>query len=114
MIGGLAAVLQGSPVFTQDVDICPDRSHENLVRLSRALSSVEARIRTDEVPDGLPFANGPWPPNSHFPSTAVCSRQLVGLFRGWMVRRSGIFRPLSELAQLKTKMSIRNPCPRIH
>jgi hypothetical protein len=32
VIGGLAAVLQGSPLFTQDVDICPARDRENLER----------------------------------------------------------------------------------
>jgi hypothetical protein len=51
VIGGLAAVLQGSPVFTQDVDICPARDGENLVRLARALRSVGARIRTDDAPE---------------------------------------------------------------
>ena len=34
VIGGLAAVLQGSPVFTQDVDICPARDRDNLERLA--------------------------------------------------------------------------------
>jgi hypothetical protein len=56
VIGGLAAVLQGSPVFTQDVDICPARDRDNLERLARALASVQARIRTADAPDGLPFA----------------------------------------------------------
>jgi len=59
VIGGLAAVLQGSPVFTQDVDICPARDRENLERLARALRSLTARIRTDDVPEGFPFACDP-------------------------------------------------------
>ncbi len=59
VIGGLAAVLQGSPVFTEDVDICPDRDRENLARLARALRNVAARIRTEDAPDGLPFACDP-------------------------------------------------------
>lgn len=56
VIGGLAAVLRGSPVLTQDIDICPARDEENLERLARALRSVGARIRTESVPEGLPFA----------------------------------------------------------
>src|SRR5437667_11954461 len=56
VIGGLAAVLQGSPIFTQDVDICPARDRDNLVRLAQALESIGARIRTEDAPDGLPFA----------------------------------------------------------
>lgn len=59
VIGGLAAVLQGSPVFTQDVDICPARDRENLERLARALRSIGARIRTEGAPEGLPFACDP-------------------------------------------------------
>lgn len=56
VIGGLAAALHGSPVFTQDVDICPARDPENLERLASALRSIGARIRSEDVPDGLPFA----------------------------------------------------------
>jgi hypothetical protein len=59
VIGGLAAVLQGSPLFTQDVDICPARDRENLERLSRALRSIGAKIRTEDTPEGLPFACDP-------------------------------------------------------
>jgi hypothetical protein len=56
VIGGLAAVLRGSPVLTQDLDICPAGDRENLERLARALRSLSAKIRTESVPDGLPFA----------------------------------------------------------
>ena len=56
VIGGLAAVLRGSPVLTQDLDICPASDPENLQCLARALRVLAARIRTDGVPDGLPFA----------------------------------------------------------
>jgi hypothetical protein len=56
LIGGLAAVLRGSPLRTSDMDICPKRSPENLTRLAAALREVDARIRTEGVPDGLPFA----------------------------------------------------------
>jgi hypothetical protein len=59
VIGGLAAVLHGSPLLTQDVDICPANDAENLKRLAKALKSIGAKIRTDDVPDGLPFACDP-------------------------------------------------------
>ncbi len=36
--------------------MCPARDRDNLERLARALRSIDARIRTEDVPDGLPFA----------------------------------------------------------
>jgi hypothetical protein len=56
LIGGLAAILHGSPTFTNDADICPRQTRENLERLAAALCDMGARIRTDAEPDGLPFA----------------------------------------------------------
>ncbi|HEX4517331.1 MAG TPA: hypothetical protein VH054_27485 [Polyangiaceae bacterium] len=56
LIGGLAAALHGSPVTTQDADICPERNAENLARLAAALRELHARIRAEGVEDGLPFA----------------------------------------------------------
>ena len=55
LIGGLAAVLHGSPLLTVDADICPARDPDNLVRLAAALGELHARIRTPDTPDGLPF-----------------------------------------------------------
>jgi hypothetical protein len=56
LIGGLAAVLHGSPAMTNDADICPEPSLDNLRRLAAALRDMKARIRSEEVPDGLKFA----------------------------------------------------------
>ena len=56
LIGGLAATLHGSPITTQDADICPAKEPENLERLSTALRELHARIRTEGVDGGLPFA----------------------------------------------------------
>ncbi len=56
LIGGLAAILHGSPTFTNDADICPNKTRENLERLASALRNMHARIRTDAEPDGLAFA----------------------------------------------------------
>jgi hypothetical protein len=56
LIGGLAATLHGSTARTADSDICPEKSPENMERLATALSELHARIRTEGVEGGLPFA----------------------------------------------------------
>jgi hypothetical protein len=56
VIGALAAQLHGAPIpRTRDIDITPAATDENLQRLSAALHELSARIRTVEVPEGLPF-----------------------------------------------------------
>ena len=55
LIGGLAAVLHGSPLPTIDADICPLRDEENLRRLAAALEELDARVRTAETAGGVPF-----------------------------------------------------------
>lgn len=45
LVGGLAAVAQGAPVTTMDVDIVHKRSSENLSRLFRFLKSIDAIYR---------------------------------------------------------------------
>ncbi len=45
VIGGVAASLRGSPLLTVDLDICPDRSPDNLLRLEAALRGLAARRR---------------------------------------------------------------------
>lgn len=55
LIGGMAAVLHGDVGVTVDVDVVPNRSDDNLVSLASALRDLEARIRTEDEPEGLPF-----------------------------------------------------------
>lgn len=55
LIGGLAAVLHGSPLPTLDADICPSRDAGNLSRLASALDELDARIRSADTPEGVPF-----------------------------------------------------------
>lgn len=55
IIGGLAAAVQGSPFVTTDVDVTPRRARKNFERLSAALKELDAKIRTETVPEGLPF-----------------------------------------------------------
>lgn len=56
LIGGLAAVYYGSPFPTEDADITPESGPDNLIRLATALREINARIRTEAEPQGLPFA----------------------------------------------------------
>jgi predicted nucleotidyltransferase len=45
LVGGLAAVIQGAPVTTMDVDIVHNQSSENIARLLAFLKSVRAVYR---------------------------------------------------------------------
>jgi hypothetical protein len=53
LIGGLAAITHGSPLVTQDVDICHARGDDDLDRLAAALTEVHATLRGADP--GLPF-----------------------------------------------------------
>lgn len=57
LIGGFAAVIHGSPYVTTDIDVVPERSPENLARLSEALSAMNARVWTGTEPAGIPFSH---------------------------------------------------------
>jgi len=56
VIGGMAAFLQGSPLPTEDVDVVPERTTNNLTRLSKALRALDARVRNGDE-DPLPFSH---------------------------------------------------------
>jgi hypothetical protein len=45
LVGGLAAVAQGAPITTFDVDIVPRRTPENIERLLQLLAGLGARYR---------------------------------------------------------------------
>jgi len=65
VVGGFAAVVRGSSLPTRDIDIVPSRVPENLDRLARALTRMNAAIRIpgDSVPtriDGAFLANMPF------------------------------------------------------
>ena len=53
LIGGVAAAIHGSPYVTYDVDVCYDRSRENVERLARALAPLHPTLRG--APRDLPF-----------------------------------------------------------
>ncbi len=47
VVGGIATVMHGSTLSTQDIDLVPDQSDNNLAALARALQRLNVRIRTD-------------------------------------------------------------------
>lgn len=55
LIGGLGAALHGSPALTNDADVVPATDAKNLERLSAALRELDARIRSEDAPAGIPF-----------------------------------------------------------
>lgn len=55
LVGGMAAVLHGSPVVTSDADIMPSRTTDNLTHLGQALRDLDALIRSSSEPRGIPF-----------------------------------------------------------
>ena len=57
MIGGIAAVLWGSPRNTFDLDVCPATDRGNLEALAKALVELEARLRGIE--EDVPFSPDP-------------------------------------------------------
>ena len=57
LIGGMAALVYGSPFLTQDVDVVPEGTPDNWDRLSAALDELGAKIRADGHEHGLPFGH---------------------------------------------------------
>jgi hypothetical protein len=50
VLGGFAAIIHGSPLPTEDIDVIPSRSGANLERLATALTRLGAKIRTGDEP----------------------------------------------------------------
>lgn len=55
VIGGYAGELLGAPLITNDLDVCYDRSPDNLERLAAALVQMHAKLRVANVEEDLPF-----------------------------------------------------------
>lgn len=49
VVGGVAAILEGAPITTLDLDVVYERSPENLERLLEVLESVEANTAIPRV-----------------------------------------------------------------
>ena len=69
LVGGLAAVVQGAPVTTMDVDIVHSRSSENISKLLQFLKSIDAIYRR---PDDKIIA----PKEEDFSGHTLCSTRL--------------------------------------
>jgi uncharacterized nucleotidyltransferase DUF6036 len=54
VVGGIAAVLWGSPRNTFDLDVCPAIDQGNLEALAKALIELEARLR--DIEEDVPFS----------------------------------------------------------
>ena len=50
VVGGFAAIMHGSPLPTEDIDVIPSRDTENIERLAFALQRMDAKIRTGDEP----------------------------------------------------------------
>ncbi|HTY64367.1 MAG TPA: nucleotidyltransferase [Acidobacteriota bacterium] len=57
LVGGMACVIHGSQIVTQDVDVCAPLTQENLPRLLAALAGIHARFRM--TPDLHPLPDDP-------------------------------------------------------
>ena len=53
LVGGVAARLHGSPTLTEDIDITPEQTAENLTRLAEALADLDARLAVPDEPEGI-------------------------------------------------------------
>lgn len=54
LVGGMAAVLHGTPLPTEDVDVTPEPSSGNLARLAVALEQLGAQWRVQGLAEGFP------------------------------------------------------------
>jgi hypothetical protein len=55
VIGGIAARIHGWPRATRDLDVTPQTTPENLVRLSAALVDLGAKLRVTGIEEGVSF-----------------------------------------------------------
>lgn len=55
VIGGLAGEFLGAPIATNDIDICYERTADNMDRLAAALRTLHASLRVAGVEEDLPF-----------------------------------------------------------
>lgn len=55
VIGGYAASILGTQIMTADLDVCYERTTENMTRLAAALNDLHAKLRVAGVDEDLPF-----------------------------------------------------------
>jgi len=57
LIGGVAGTVHGSPLITEDIDLCAPLDQDNLARILAALKGLNPRFRMR--PDKLPVPDDP-------------------------------------------------------
>lgn len=55
LIGGYASAVLGAPIVTNDLDVCYERSSDNMDRLAEALLELQATPRVAGADEELPF-----------------------------------------------------------
>jgi hypothetical protein len=75
LVGGLAAVLQGAPIVTGDLDIVHRRTPENVAKLLSALGELEAVYRIDRLKPTAAHLSGP---GHALLSTKFCDLDVLG------------------------------------
>jgi hypothetical protein len=78
LVGGMAAVLNGAPVHTYDVDIVPARNEENIAKLLRVLDSIDAIYRIQPARRLKPDASHLRSPGHHNLITSLCALDVLG------------------------------------
>ena len=82
LVGGLAAVVQGAPITTLDVDIVHARTEENVDRLLAFLASVGARYRNRPGPPLPPSRNALLGPGHSLFMTDLGPLDVLGAIEG--------------------------------
>ncbi|HVN87336.1 MAG TPA: hypothetical protein VMW17_21080 [Candidatus Binatia bacterium] len=77
LVGGVAAVVEGAPIATFDLDVVPDRDARNIDRLEEALSALRAHYR--ERPDLGPTAEALRGPGHHLLMTRHGPLDVLGV-----------------------------------
>ncbi len=78
IVGGIAAVLNGAPVNTFDLDIVPSRSSDNIARLALVLEGFDAIYRMQPERRLKPTADLLSSPGYHNLSTKCGSLDVLG------------------------------------
>lgn len=78
VVGGVAAVAQGAPVTTFDLDVVHSRTPENIERLLGALSELDAFYRTDLTRKLPPTASHLASPGHQLLATNLGTLDLLG------------------------------------
>ena len=83
LVGGLAAVAQGAPLTTVDVDVVRRRDPENVARLLAFLGEIDGRYRGRPAGQLLRPEAGPLlGPGHHLLSTTLGPLDLLGAIEG--------------------------------